>query len=169
MPEDTLRLVTCILLPTLAVTTVCSSSGTAPATASAQCTPAQAATFAWWVGSWNYTVPGFDPGVTTVTATNGGCTLQEEFVDVGNQKAHTTIQFDSTSRQWKRTVTDPFRTYKSTGTIGPDGSIAFYETTTDRETYRQTDATHVHFSGESSSDGGKTWKLLFDATDTRRP
>jgi hypothetical protein len=142
----------------------------APASAPrAGCPSAAAAAFAWWVGSWNYTVPGYDPGTTTVSATNGGCALHEEFVDVHGAKAHTTIEYDATAKQWKRTVTDPFRTYRSTGTFASDGAIAFYETPADRETYRPVDHDHVHFSGEKSGDGGKSWKVLFDATYTRRP
>ncbi|MEP6494266.1 MAG: hypothetical protein ABJF01_16405 [bacterium] len=163
------------LVASLATATMCGSSSTTAEltnntnTSAARCTTAQAATFAWWVGTWDYAIPGFDPGVTTVTASNAGCSLQEEFVDIHNMKAHTTISFDSTTQKWKRTVADPFRTYNSTGTFATDGSIAFFETTTDRESYRPTDKTHIHFTGESSSDGGKTWKLLFDATYTKRP
>lgn len=53
-----------------------------------------------------------------------------------------------------------------------DGSIVFFETAAERESYRPTDGMHVLFTGESSSDGGKTWKLLFGATYatyTKRP
>lgn len=157
----------------LALGTMCLGSATTvksrPLQASIKCPAAQATAFAWWVGTWNYSVPGFDPGVTTVTTTNGSCSLKEEFVDSHNQLAHTSILYDSTVKQWKRTVTDPFRTYNSAGVFAADGSIAFYETPTDRETYRPVDRNHVHFGGESSSDGGKTWKVLFDATYVRRP
>ncbi|MEP6732877.1 MAG: hypothetical protein ABJE10_19700 [bacterium] len=48
----------------------------------------------------------------------------------------------------------------------------FFETAAERESYRPTDGMHVLFTGESSSDGGKTWKLLFGATYatyTKRP
>jgi hypothetical protein len=146
-----------------------SATPVATPVATVNCTAAVAATFAWWIGAWDYTVPGFDPGVTTVTPGSGGCALQEEFVDVHGRQSHTTIQFDETTQKWRRSVTDPFRTYLSTGVFAPDGSIAFYETPTDRESYRPTDATHVRFFGETSTDGGVTWRLLFDATDTRRP
>jgi hypothetical protein len=133
------------------------------------CPAGAAAAFSWWTGSWNYAVPGYDPGTTTVTASSGGCVLREEFVDVHGAKAHTTIAYDASSRQWTRTVTDPFRTYHSVGTFAPDGAIAFYETPADRETYRPVDHDHVRFFGERSSDGGKSWTMLFDATYTRRP
>ncbi len=133
------------------------------------CPASDAAAFAWWPGTWSYSVPHFDPGVTTVTATSGGCVLHEEFVDIRDNKAHTTIEYDAAARIWKRTVTDPFRTYHSTGTFSPDGTIAFYETLTDRESYRPIDHDHVRFFGEKSTDDGKTWTLLFDATYSRRP
>src|SRR6185437_3774854 len=71
-------------------------------------------------------------------------------------------------RRWKRVVVDPFRTYASTGVFAPDGSISFYETPTDRETYRPADGDHVHFIGEKSTDGGHTWRVLFDATYARQ-
>ncbi|MEO8029453.1 MAG: hypothetical protein ABJC74_09080 [Gemmatimonadota bacterium] len=133
------------------------------------CPAAQAALFRWWAGIWDYAIPGYDPGVTTVTPSEDGCQLQEEFVDVGNKQAHTTILFDPGSQRWKRLVADPFRTYRSSGVFAPDGSIAFYETPTERETYRPVDHDHVHFLGESSTDGGKSWKIGFDAIFTRRP
>lgn len=162
------------MLSSLALTAVCGGSSPTtivtppPSSGLTSCAAAQAATFGWWAGTWAYSVPGFDPGTTTVTASNGGCTIQEAFVDIHNMQAHTTIQFDSAGKQWKRTVTDPFRTYQSAGTFASDGSIAFYETTTERESYRPTDPTHVHFIGESSTDGGKTWKVQFDATYTKK-
>lgn len=133
------------------------------------CPAAVAAAFAWWPGRWAYSVPRYDPGTSTVTATNDGCALAEAFVDRTGQQQHTTITYDSVGRQWKRHVVDPFRTYDSNGTFAGDGSIAFYETPTDRESYRLADHDHVHFTGETSKDGGKTWTLLFDATYTRQP
>ncbi len=145
------------------------ASAVRPPETSASCTPALASQFAWWAGTWDYAIPGYDPGVTTVTPSEDGCQLQEEFVDVGNKQAHTTILFDPGSQRWKRLVADPFRTYRSSGVFAPDGSIAFYESPTERETYRPADHDHVHFLGESSKDGGKSWKIVFDAIFTRRP
>src|SRR5215472_1292851 len=124
--------------------------------------------FSWWPGQWDYAVPGYDPGVSVVTDSAGGCALKEEFSDIHSQKQHTTIRYDAGTERWERVVVDPFRTYKSNGSFAPDGSIAFYETPTDRETYRPTDADHVHFTGEKSDDGGRTWRVLFDATYIRR-
>jgi len=133
------------------------------------CSPKTAAQFSWWPGTWGYAVPGYDPGVSVVAVSDSGCTVKEEFVDTHGQKQHTTIQWDATHARWQRVVVDPFRTYTSTGTFAADGSIAFYETPTDRETYRRSDRGHVLFSGEKSDDGGKTWRKLFEATYTRRP
>ncbi len=81
--------------------------------------------------------------------------LQEEFIDIHDNKAHTTIEYDAAAKQWKRTVTDPFRTYHSTGTFATDGTIAFYETPTDRESYRPIDHDHVRFFGEKSTDAAR--------------
>lgn len=161
-------------LPLLVATAMCSgaATGSGPTGTAASntvpCPQGVGVTFAWWVGTWDYSVPGYDPGTSTVTASSGGCALAEAFVDRTGQQQHTTIQYDSTGHQWKRVVVDPFRTYNSTGNFASDGSIAFYETPTDRESYHPTDQTHVHFIGESSKDGGKSWQVLFDATYTRR-
>jgi hypothetical protein len=106
--------------------------------------------------------------VSTVTAGADGCSLTEEFVDIHQQRQHTTITYDAKEHRWERVVVDPFWTYHSTGVFAADGSISFYETPGDRETYRPTDADHVHFIGEKSTDGGQTWRVLFDATYTRR-
>lgn len=162
-------------LPLLAVVAMCSGSPgsgatpTSPTGGAITCSTATAATFAWWVGKWSYSVPGYDPGTSTVTSSSNGCALAEAFVDRTGQQQHTTIRYDSVGQQWKRNVIDPFRTYNSAGTFAADGRIAFYETPTDRESYIPTDHDHVHFTGEQSTDGGKTWKLLFDATYTRPP
>lgn len=137
-------------------------------TRSSACGDAPRDEFSWWPGVWNYSTPGFDPAVSTVTASPDGCTLTEEFVDIHQQRQHTTIRYDATERRWKRVVADPFRTYASTGVFAPDGSISFYETPTDRETYRPADGDHVHFIGEKSTDGGHTWRVLFDATYARQ-
>ncbi|HEY4304714.1 MAG TPA: hypothetical protein VGM82_09615 [Gemmatimonadaceae bacterium] len=139
-----------------------------PASSSA-CPAAIAESFAWWAGRWNYAVPGFDPATSTITSSNDGCMLAEAFVDRTGQQQHTTIQYDSVAHHWKRHVVDPFRTYDSAGSFAADGSIAFYESKNDRESYLVTDHDHVHFKGEHSDDGGTTWKLLFDATYTRQP
>jgi hypothetical protein len=133
------------------------------------CSSDVAAAFTWWVGKWNYSVPKFDPGTSTVAAADGGCALTEAFVDRTGQQQHTTIRYDSTAHTWKRHVVDPFRTYDSAGSFASDGSISFYETPSQRESYRPADRDHVHFVGESSGDGGKTWKVDFDATYTRQP
>jgi hypothetical protein len=125
--------------------------------------------FSWWPGHWDYATPGYDPGVSVVADSDGGCVLKEEFVDTHGQKQHTTIRYDADAKHWQRRVIDPFRTYDSNGSFASDGSIAFYETPTDRETYWPADSNHVRFTGEKSEDGGRTWKVLFKATYTRRP
>ena len=139
-----------------------------PATASVACPASASAAFAWWVGRWGYFVQGYDPATSTVTSADGGCTLDEAFVDVTGGRQHTTIQYDAASHAWKRHVVDPQRSYDSRGTFAADGSIAFYETSTSRESYRPTDRDHVHFVGETSSDGGRSWHVTFDALYTRR-
>jgi hypothetical protein len=163
------------LAPLLVLSTIsCASSAiAAPATSSVgntvACPVGVADTFAWWVGSWGYFIQGYDPGTSNVTSSNGGCSLAEAFVDRSGAQQHTTILYDSTGHRWKRHVVDPFRTYDSVGSFASDGSIAFYETTTERESYRPTDHDHVHFIGESSKDGGTTWIVDFDALYTRQP
>lgn len=137
-------------------------------TRSSACADAPKDEFSWWPGVWNYSTPGYDPAVSTVTASVDGCILTEEFVDIHQQRQHTTIRYDAQEHRWKRVVVDPFRTYASTGAFAPDGSISFYETRTDRETYRPADPDHVHLIGEKSTDGGHTWRVLFDATYARR-
>lgn len=132
------------------------------------CADAPSGDFSWWPGVWNYSTPGYDPAVSTVTASADGCSFTEEFVDIHQQRQHTTIRYSAKDHRWERVVVDPFRTYHSAGVFAPDGSISFYETPGDRETYRPADADHIHFIGETSSDGGHTWTVLFDATYVRR-
>lgn len=141
----------------------------APASTAAACPALVAAAFSWWVGRWGYFIRGYDPGTSTITATDGGCVLNEAFLDVTGGQQHTTIRYDTLSHRWKRHVVDPARAYDSEGDFAADGSIAFYETPIARESYRPTDHDHVHFVGESSSDGGRTWTVTFDALYTRRP
>jgi hypothetical protein len=163
------------VVPLLVLSTMCScsSAGATPASPTgdnaAACPDGVATTFAWWVGNWSYFIQGFDPATSKITASNGGCTLAEAFVDRTGGQQHTTIQYDPVGHQWKRHVVDPVRAYDSAGQFASDGSIAFYETTTARESYRLTDHDHVHFIGESSKDGGKTWTVDFDALYTRQP
>jgi len=154
-------------LPLLVGAMVCSTTSSTQVVA--PCPADAAAAFAWWAGKWSYFIQGFDPATSTIAATNGGCTLAEAFVDRSGAQQHTTIQYDTVGKQWKRHVVDPFRTYDSAGRFASDGSIAFYETPTSRESYRRTDNDHVHFIGESSKDGGATWKVDFDALYTRTP
>jgi len=157
----------------LALTSIGSGTSAArsvgAAATSLPCTPAQAASFAWWPGTWDYASQGREPGVTTVTVSNSGCQFQAELVDAKKQQTSTTIIFDPGSQRWKRLVADPTRTYRSSGVYAPDGSISFYESPTARETYRPTDHDHVRYFGEFSKDGGKSWKIVFDASFTRRP
>jgi hypothetical protein len=150
----------------LATALSCAGAGTTGPTPSV-CPAEEQAAFAFWEGTWDYSVPGFDPAVSVFTRTNNGCQLDEQFVDIGGQKQHTTITWDADAQVWKRHVVDPFRSYSSQGHF--DGAtIHFFETATARESYQLKDPTHLRFFGESSSDGGTNWSLLFDATYTKR-
>jgi hypothetical protein len=129
--------------------------------------------FDFWLGEWEVTRPdGRRAGTNHIQSINAGCALREEWTGAGGSTGTSLNAFDASSGRWHQTW------------IGSDGILLMLDgglrdtamelsgATTDANGVRTlhrirwtplsaTPAT-VRQRWESSTDGGKTWAVVFD-------
>jgi len=151
------------------------SAGRAPAK---PCSAPEYRQFDFWIGDWQVTTPdGRVAGTNTIEPLLGGCALQEHWRG-GAGGAGTSLSFyDAASGQWHQTWVSA-----QGGLLQLDGGIEDGKMVLTGErpslqdqgtavlhriSWEQRDADHVHQLWEASSDGGKTWTVVFEGTYTR--
>ncbi len=114
------------------------------------------------LGKWNYSAPGYDPGLSIVIQPANRCALQDKYEDVKGGKSQAFMVYAPADGHWYITTYDPGGRSVMQGTATKD-AVAFYHSPTDREVYRrQADGT-ITFTGERSSDGGQSWTAWVSA------
>jgi len=149
------------------------SSLLAPGLAHAACPDLTYRQFDFWLGDWNVaTADGKLVGRDDIEKAYGGCTLQEHWTSVDGGTGGSFSIYDASRKLWHQTWVD------STGTLVvlegglKDGRMVLTgEMTQDGK--RQLDrmswmppqagtAGKIRQLWETSVDGGKTWKIIFD-------
>ncbi len=138
------------------------------------CNAAEQKQLDFWVGEWDLTWPGTKTGETghgtnSIRRILDGCVVQETFSGEDSMPLRGTSVslFDAASGKWKQTWVDNQGAYIAlTGGIQngsmmlqresllPNGSKSLQ-----RMVWRNVTANELDWSWESSSDGGKTWKV----------
>ncbi|HEY3202970.1 MAG TPA: hypothetical protein VGL03_04850 [Thermoanaerobaculia bacterium] len=146
------------------------------ATASGPCSAPENRQFDFWLGEWDVTTPdGKLAGANRITRILSGCALREEWSGAGGIRGTSLNVFDAGARRWRQTWVDEkgnvlFLTGELKGGKmllegeGPsrDGTLQ------NRISWSKLSNGRVRQLWESSKDGGKTWKTVFDGTYTPR-
>lgn len=142
----------------------------APATAPS-CASAESRRFDFWLGDWAVYAKGQLAGVNLVTKELGGCVVQEQWTSLrGRYAGRSFNRYDAARGRWHQTWVDnqgglllldggwrDGRMVLEGDRPQPDG-----KTLRDRMTLEPLPEAHVHQLWEASSDGGKTWSVVFD-------
>jgi hypothetical protein len=138
--------------------------------------------FDFWIGEWDVQPTGatrapIGSGATSIVESQlGGCVIQENWLPtVGRGAAGKSFNiYNSVTNQWEQYYVDAsgrITYYK--GAFKEDGNLyleaeQFGTTNRIRMTFFNQGPTQVRQLGQSSSDGGATWRVTFDLTYIRK-
>jgi hypothetical protein len=130
----------------------------------------------FWLGEWNVYLNGHLAGTNRIEKILDGCAVLEHWKDVEGNEGKSLFYRDPATGSWKQVwVTDTGsmkeKSWKSTA---PDGSVLFQGEVAVPGGKRVQDRTTLYPAGrvvrqviEHSTDGGKTWRVVFEG-DYRR-
>jgi hypothetical protein len=143
----------------------------------APCAAAEHHQFDFWIGDWAVTEDGKPAGTNRIDRLLDGCALLENWVGVGGGRGHSLNFYDARRHTWQQTWIDA-----SGGALNLSGgmrlgSMVMSGSRTDPATKREqidriswtpnADGT-VRQLWDRSTDGGGSWKVLFDGLYRRR-
>ncbi len=146
--------------------------------AACKCCEAAFRQFDFWVGDWETTANGQLAGTNHIVVMQDSCVIQENWISAGGQYTGTSYNFyDPQEKKWHQTwVDNQGGSLLLTGGL-ENGSMVMYsgEMTnqagkpyTNRITWTPNPDGTVRQLWEASTDGGATWKPLFDGLYTRK-
>ena len=171
-----LSLVRSIFAATILVSLCLAQQQSPNAKAPAPCSEPQQKQFDFWVGSWELTWPGNSAGevahgTNNVTRILDGCVVQENFSGGTAMplRGISVSLFNSRSGKWQQTWVDNEGAYLDFVGEFKDGQMTLAREATkpdgskvmQRMVYKNIMPTEFDWSWESSSDGGKTWKVIW--------
>jgi hypothetical protein len=129
--------------------------------------------FDFWIGEWEVTTPaGGHAGESSVQSASGGCALLENWSSANGGHGKSLNAYNPVVRQWQQYWIgqdgNPTE-FRESAWVG--SSIVFRAhipatakspATESRLTFTPVDANTVRQLGESSTDGGATWKTTYD-------
>lgn len=136
--------------------------------------------FDFWVGDWDVTRPdGARAGENTITTVLNDCVVHEDWRGARGGRGRSLSMYDATVGRWRQLwVADDGTTLLLEGGLdhgrmvlegshraARDSTITVLE----RVTWTPLDADHVRQLWEQSTDGGATWRVVFDGRYARRP
>lgn len=145
----------------------------------APCSSAEHRQFDFWLGEWDVFVDGEKAGENTIRRAVGGCVIHESYRAGGSAYEGQSFNiYDRRRRVWHQTWVDngglllqldggfEDGSMRLEGTVrGPDGEDALHRITwspmEEREEHR------VRQLWERSTDGGRSWEVVFDGTYRR--
>lgn len=164
-----------LLLSTLAFPSSAQEPGGAPSPP--RCTAPEHRQFDFWIGEWEVTTPAGRPaGHNRIEPILGGCALRETWTGAGGSHGTSYNAWDRQRRRWHQTwVDDGGLVLRLEGGFG-DGKMVLSGETLDsagtavrnRITWQATGPGAVRQLWEVSSDGGKTWGVVFDGRYQKR-
>lgn len=154
----------------------CMAQAQGNSTKPAPCSETQQKQFDFWVGSWDLTWPGNSAGevahgTNNITRILDGCVVQENFSggDAMPLRGLSVSLFNARSGKWQQTWVDNEGAYLDFVGEFKDGQMTLTREATkadgskviQRMVYKNITPAEFDWSWESSSDGGKTWKVLW--------
>lgn len=159
----------------LVVATTCATLGVLHAQQPAStCAAQEYRQFDFWVGEWEVHAGGRLAGANSITREHGGCVLVERWVGVRGMTGTSLNVYLPSKNQWHQTWAD------STGRLlqlygeFQDGAMRLTGSglngglTLDRTTWTPNPDGTVRQLWEQSTDGGRTWSVVFDGLYRRR-
>lgn len=127
----------------------------------------------FWLGEWDLTWPGakegeLQHGANSIHRTLDGCVVEEKFSaeSSGHLRGRSLSMLDAGSNKWKQTWVDNEGSYLDFSGEWKDGQMILSretnrngKTVLQRMVFKHITPTEFDWSWESSSDGGKTWKV----------
>jgi hypothetical protein len=131
------------------------------------CTAPEHRQFDFWLGEWDFVVPGTPPGATnSISADADGCAINENFLTPTGVNGRSVSFYHPANGQWHQTYIDSngTRLQMSGGLEG--GAMLLYTAPASRFGWAP-GADQVRYYGESSTDGGTSWTVTFDSRYVR--
>jgi hypothetical protein len=167
------------LIASLACTCIVANAENAPSPKPPSCATSEHRQFDFWQGDWDVRDPSNKiVGRNRIVAIQGGCALQESWTGASGHSGTSLNIYDSGRKRWHQTWVD-----SSGGVLQLDGGIvegamvlrgetiapdAPSRTVLQRITWTPQRDGRVRQLWESSSDGGKTWEVVFDGMYSKR-
>ena len=120
--------------------------------------------FDFWLGEWDFVVPGGPPQrpTNTITADPDGCAIDENFVTPTGVNGRSVSFYNPANQQWHQTYIDDMGTRLRMSGKLEGGTMLLYTDASSR--FGWTPGTdEVRYYGETSPDGGVTWTVTFDS------
>jgi hypothetical protein len=164
-----------LLLSTLTLPSAAQESG--GAAGSRGCKAPEHRQFDFWVGDWDVTTPAGKPaGHNHIESILGGCALRETWTGAGGSHGTSYNAWDRQRRRWHQTwMDDDGLVLRLEGAL-KDGKMVLEGETLDssgsavlnRIIWQETGPGAVRQLWEVSSDGRKTWRVVFDGRYRKR-
>ena len=160
-----------IRIPTLGILAtallLCGATLTRAQPTSKACTEAAYRQFDFWIGDWDVVLPDGKPaGRNHIVSIAGGCGLEEQWTGAGGGTGRSLNTYDAADRKWRQFWVG------GDGTVlqlagGFAGNVMTLENAANRIRFTPNADGSVRQQWESSTDGGKTWKTVFDGKYVR--
>jgi hypothetical protein len=140
------------------------------------CAKAEHRQFDFWVGEWEVEDPkGNRVGENSITSVLGGCVIVENWRGRGGSNGTSLNTYDASRGVWHQTWVDDQGGLLQLDGKGSEGHMVLEGTkarggsgtSRERITWEKKAADKVRQLWESSTDEGKTWKVLFDGLYVR--
>ncbi len=132
------------------------------------CGSSQDHQFDFWLGSWDYHQGNLPVASNEITKEGDGCLVEEHFQDPTGVQGRSVSLFSREDSLWHQTYVDSRGSHMLL-IGGLDGRrMVLNVSGTVRQVWDPLDADTVHYFAETTSDGGQTWILDFEAQYTRR-
>jgi hypothetical protein len=150
-------------------------SGSAPSPRG--CTAPEHRQFDFWIGDWDVSNPAGKPvGRNRIELILGGCALRETWTGAGGSSGTSTNAWDRQRKRWHQAWVDNDGLVLRLEGGFADGKMVLSGETLDssgtavlnRITWQETGPGAVRQLWEVSSDGGKTWAVVFDGRYRKR-
>lgn len=157
-----------LLVPAIALPSAAQESAAPPPRG---CPAPEHRQFDFWIGDWEVTTPaGKTAGKNRIEPILGGCALRETWSGAGGSSGSSYNAWDRQRRRWHQTWVDNGGLVLRLEGGFADGKMVLSGETLDsagamvvnRITWQETGRNAVRQLWELSSDGGKTWGVVFD-------
>ena len=157
-------------IPTVAILAIVLASGGTLARAQPPkkaCTEPAHRQFDFWIGEWDVLLPDGKPaGRNHIVSIAGGCGLEEQWTGAGGGSGRSLNTYDAADKRWHQFwVGGDGTVLQLAGSFA--GNVMTLENAANRIRFTRNGDGTIRQQWDSSADGGKTWKTVFDGKYVR--